>query len=99
MTISFEVKVVSTLLNIQKAKNNFLPDDPDFFAALNDKYAKNPVKSIEIQTYAKEKNKIIIVYGLIISLPRIPTIKLDGGACSVIRRIITPINGAKPKSS
>jgi len=50
ITISFEVKVVNTLLRKQNAKNNFLPEDPDLLAALKDKYAKNPVKSIEMHT-------------------------------------------------
>jgi hypothetical protein len=50
MTMSLLVKTVSTLLNMKKYKNSFLPDEPDFFAALKARYSKKPVASIEMQT-------------------------------------------------
>ena len=63
MTISFDVKIVRQLLIRKKYKNNRLPELPEAFMDRNARYSKNPVLSMEIQIYARDINRIKMLYG------------------------------------
>ncbi len=49
-----------------------------------------------MQMYANEKNRTMIISGLMLLSPKIPTIKTVGGACKERIRTNTPNKGAVP---